>query len=48
MSDDPSYQKPKRSVRSRLLEFLFWAAIAVGTAGVMIANTERILPANNF
>ena len=48
MNNDPSYEKPKRSRTSKLLEFLFWAALALLTAWIMIANTDTILPANNF
>ena len=33
---------------TKLLEFLFWVAIAVITAYVLIQNVDRILPANNF
>ena len=40
--------KPKRSARSKLIEFLVWVAIALLTAWLMIENIETILPANNF
>ena len=33
---------------NKVLEFLFWAAIAFLTAWLMIQNIETILPANNF
>lgn len=36
----------KRSWRSRLLGFALWAALALITAAVMIALSERLLPAN--
>jgi hypothetical protein len=36
----------KRSWRARLLEFALWAAVALITAAVMIALSERLLPAN--
>ncbi len=38
--------RSRRSWRSRVLELLFWAAIAIGTALVLIALTERLLPTN--
>ena len=41
-------EKSKRSRGSKLIEFLFWVALAVLTAWLMIQNIERILPANNF
>lgn len=40
--------KRKRSLRSKVIELLIWAAIAVLTAWLMIQNIEAILPANNF
>ncbi|MBW3594019.1 MAG: hypothetical protein KY391_00455 [Actinobacteria bacterium] len=49
MNEERGIVEPKRrSVVSKLLELLFWAAIAVITAWVLIENIERILPANNF
>ena len=49
MSEQPAPPEPKRrSVASKLLELLFWTAIAVGTAWLMIENINSILPANNF
>ena len=36
----------KRSWKSRLVELLFWAAVAILTAVVMVALSERLLPAN--
>jgi hypothetical protein len=36
----------KRSWRSRLLELLLWAAVAVGTAVFLVYASERWLPAN--
>jgi hypothetical protein len=38
----------KRSWKSRLLELLVWAAIAIATAVVLIMLTDEILPAPNF
>ncbi len=38
----------KRPWKSRLLEFFFWAAVAIGTAVVLVLLTDRILPAPNF
>jgi hypothetical protein len=38
----------KRSWKSRLLELLLWAAVALATAGVLIMLTDEILPAPNF
>lgn len=38
----------KRSWKSKLLELLLWAAVALGTAAVMIMLTDEILPAPNF
>ena len=37
---------PRRSWKSRLGEFLIWAAVAVGTAVVMVLLSEKLLPAN--
>jgi hypothetical protein len=36
----------RRSWRSRLLELLLWAAVAVATAVIMVLLSERFLPAN--
>ena len=36
----------KRSWKSKLLELLLWAAIAVGTAVVLVALSEKLLPPN--
>lgn len=36
----------KRRLRWVLLELLLWAAIAVGTAVLLVALSDRILPAN--
>jgi uncharacterized membrane protein len=38
----------KRSWKSRLLELLLWAGVAIGTAAILIALTDEILPAPNF
>ena len=49
MRDERIAPEPKRrSWSSKLLEFLFWIAIAVITAYVLIQNVDSILPANNF
>lgn len=49
MKDERPVEAPKRrSVRARLLELAFWAAVALITAWVLVQNTERILPANSF
>lgn len=44
----PEDRQRRRSRVSKTLEFLFWIAIAIATAWVLILNTERILPANSF
>jgi hypothetical protein len=36
----------KRSWRSRLLELLLWAAVAMATAVFLVYASERWLPAN--
>lgn len=36
----------RRSWRSRLLEFALWAAIAIGTAVVLVMLSDRVLPSN--
>ena len=36
----------KRSWKWRVLELLLWAAVAVGTAVVLVMLSEEILPAN--
>ncbi len=38
----------KRSWKSRLLELLLWAAVAIATAVILIMLTDEILPAPNF
>jgi hypothetical protein len=38
----------KRSWKSKLLELLVWAAVAIATAVVLIMLTDEILPAPNF
>lgn len=35
-----------RSRKARLLEFLLWTAVAIGTALILISLTERLLPTN--
>lgn len=36
----------KRSWKSKLLELLLWAAVAVATAVVLVMLSDEILPAN--
>ena len=48
MNEPRIEEKPRRSRASKLLEFLFWIALAVLTAWIMIQNVESILPANSF
>lgn len=36
----------KRSWKSRLGEFAIWAAVAIGTALIMISLSEELLPSN--
>lgn len=36
----------KRSWKSKVLELLLWAAVAVATAVVLVMLSEEILPAN--
>ena len=36
----------KRAWKWRILELLLWAAVAVGTAMILVAVSDRILPAN--
>ncbi len=43
---DVSDPRPKRSWKSRLLELLFWTAIAVLTAVILVQISERVLPPN--
>ena len=38
----------KRSWKSKVLELLLWAAVAVATAVVLILLTDEILPEPNF
>ena len=44
--DDVSAAPPKRSWKSRLGELLFWFAITLATAAVLIALSENLLPTN--
>lgn len=39
-------ERPRRSWRSKLLELLVWALVAIATAWLMVALSERFLPAN--
>ncbi len=36
----------KRSWKWIVLEVLFWAAVSIGTAVLLVALSDRILPAN--
>lgn len=36
----------KRPLKWVLLELLVWAAVAIGTAVLLVALSDRILPAN--
>lgn len=36
----------KRSWKSRLLELAFWIALSIVTAVIMVALSEKLLPAN--
>ncbi len=38
----------KRSWKSKVLELLLWAAVALATAAVLIMLTDKILPEPNF
>ena len=38
----------KRSWKSKVLELLLWAAVAVATAAILIMLTDKILPEPNF
>ena len=44
--DDRSTAPPKRSWKSRLGELLFWFAITLATAAVLIVLSENLLPTN--
>ena len=49
MSEFPNEEKPRRRSRtSKLLELLFWLALSVLVAWILIQNIESILPANSF
>ena len=49
MNEMPREPQPKRRSRaSKILEFLFWLALAFFVAWMMVQNIERILPANSF
>ena len=36
----------KRSFRSKLIEFLWWTAVAIATAVILVSLSERLLPTN--
>ena len=44
-SDGPHFKK-RRSWKSRLLELLLWAAVAIATAVILVVLSEQILPSN--
>ena len=44
----PADLSRRRSRASKLLEFLFWIALAFLTAWILVQNIESILPANSF
>jgi hypothetical protein len=35
-----------RSRKAKVTEFLIWAAVAIATAVIMVALSEKLLPAN--
>jgi hypothetical protein len=43
--DGPHFTR-RRSWKSRLLELLLWAAIAIATAVILVLVSEQILPSN--
>ena len=47
-SEPVELPRARRSRASKLLEFLFWIALAFLTAWILVQNIETILPANNF
>lgn len=42
----PASPKRSRSRGSKLLEFLFWAAVSIATAVVLVSLSEKLLPTN--
>lgn len=50
MSDDspirPASGKRSRSKRSLFLELLFWLAISIATAVILVTMSEQLLPTN--
>ena len=38
----------KRSRKAAVLEFFLWVLVALAVAAIMIALTDKILPAPNF
>jgi hypothetical protein len=44
-SNGPHFKR-RRSWKSRLLELLLWAAVAVATAIILIVLSESLLPSN--
>lgn len=38
----------KRPRKAAVIEFLLWVLVALATAAIMIALTDKILPAPNF
>lgn len=45
-SGDGPHFKKRRSWKSRLLELLLWAAIAIATAVTLVVLSEQLLPSN--
>ena len=46
MEQDSATQPRKRSWAKRIAELALWAAVAIGTAAIMISLSETLLPAN--
>jgi hypothetical protein len=38
----------KKTRRGQIVEFILWVIVALATAAIMIALTDKILPAPNF
>ena len=45
-SGDGPHFKKRRSWKSRLLELLLWAGVAIATAIILIMLSEQLLPSN--
>ena len=46
MEQERTAQPRKRSWTKRIAELALWAAVAIGTAAIMISLSETLLPAN--